>query len=63
MGGPKRLRIVFDGDAEIQVNGIRTDEDGCVTLSADPKLTVRIKVVKGKCDIRLLEFFELQKQE
>lgn len=63
LGGPKRLRVVFDGDAEIQVNGIGTDEDGCVTLPADPKLTVRIKVVKGKCDILLLEFFELQKQE
>ena len=58
LGEPEKFRVVFDGDAEIQVNGIRTDEDGCVTLPADPKLTVRIKVIKGKCDIRLLEFFE-----
>ncbi|MBQ6217217.1 MAG: family 43 glycosylhydrolase [Erysipelotrichaceae bacterium] len=52
----EKLKIVYEGDAELKVNGVLLDGNGETVMEKKTMRTICIEVVSGKCEIYELGF-------
>ena len=48
------VKVVYTGEAELSLNGVRLDEKGYVILPKEKRACLTLEVLSGKCDVEEL---------